>query len=69
MVWVRHWRGPEKRVVEEVWRRTLIVSKGWPTGEVLVFCYNHGDILEDVCKKERIVFGALKLKSRVEEWI
>jgi hypothetical protein len=27
----RHWRGPEKRVVELVCRRTLIVSKGWPT--------------------------------------
>lgn len=31
MVEVRHARGPEKRVEEEVWRRTLIVSKGWPT--------------------------------------
>ena len=27
-----HWRGPEKWEEVVVWRRTLIVSKGWPTG-------------------------------------
>ena len=26
-----HWRGPEKWEEVVVWRRTLIVSKGWPT--------------------------------------
>lgn len=31
IVWRRHWRGPEKRVLSVVWRRTLMVSKGWPT--------------------------------------
>lgn len=30
-VWTRHCRGPENRARSEVWRRTLIVSNGWPT--------------------------------------
>jgi hypothetical protein len=31
-VWRRHWRGPLNCADVEVWRRTFIVSKGWPTG-------------------------------------
>lgn len=33
----RHCNGPEKRVLSEVWRRTFMVSKGWPT-EKFVSC-------------------------------
>jgi hypothetical protein len=33
-VWERHWRGPENLAASEVCRRTLIVSKGWPTRSI-----------------------------------
>ncbi len=50
--------GPENWVEVEVWRRTFIVSKGWPTGWELA------RFLRIAMKRERERVGGKKEKKR-----